>query len=235
MVNASNQTQLFISTHSSEFLNKLELENVTVVTEGSAFSLKSEMEDQQLSYLAKKPNLDFLKFLFSRRCILVEGPSEEMLIRSYLSSQTNSLNDIEVISLHKGFTKMLDIWLKVNEQSTYRIGIIRDFDNQTNAQESHEAYNNYDNIYVTTTTEYTLEPEFVKTGENFDKLRTYFTLKHGWSEVDTPESLSDTWRNAKADTMFKFCQDFGRDDLREIELPQHIAKVLKFLLSGEKS
>ncbi|MGG0435790.1 AAA family ATPase [Priestia megaterium] len=235
MVNASNQTQLFISTHSSEFLNKLELENVTVVTEGSAFSLKSEMEDQQLSYLAKKPNLDFLKFLFSRRCILVEGPSEEMLIRSYLSSQTNSLNDIEVISLHKGFTKMLDIWLKVNEQSTYRIGIIRDFDNQTNAQESHEAYNNYDNIYVTTTTEYTLEPEFVKTGENFDMLRTYFTLKHGWSEVDTPESLSDTWRNAKADTMFKFCQDFGRDDLREIELPQHIAKVLKFLLSGEKS
>lgn len=34
IVNSSNQTQLFVSTHSSEFLNKLELENVTVVSEG---------------------------------------------------------------------------------------------------------------------------------------------------------------------------------------------------------
>lgn len=235
MVNASNQTQLFISTHSSEFLNKLDLENVTVVTEGSAFSLKSEMEEKQLSYLAKKPNLDFLKFLFSRKCILVEGPSEEMLIRSYLSLQTNSLNDIEVISLHKGFINMLDIWLKVNEKSSYRIGIIRDSDNQANAQQNHEVYNKYENIYVTTTTEYTLEPEFVKTGNNFDKLRNYFISKHGWLDVDTPESLSDTWREAKADTMFRFCKNFGRDDLAEIELPTHIAKVLKFLLTGEKS
>ncbi len=234
IVNSSNQLQLFISTHSSLFLNKLELENVTVVAEGNAFSLKSAIGTEQLDYLAKKPNLDFLKFLFSRRCVLVEGPSEEMLIKSYLSSQTNSLNDIEVISLHKGFTKMLDIWLKVNEGSAYRLGIIRDFDDQTNAQEKHEKYNHYKNIYVTTTTEYTLEPEFVKTGKNFNKLKAYFSANHGWSNIDTPDSLSDKWRNAKADTMLSFCQDFGTEELADIELPQHISKVLKFLQSGEK-
>src|SRR5690606_9618712 len=102
LVNSSNQLQVFISTHSPIFLNKLELENVCVVAQGKAFSLKSELVDEQLDYLAKKPNLDFIKFLFSRSCILVEGPSEEMFIRSYLNSHTNSLNDIEVISLHKG-------------------------------------------------------------------------------------------------------------------------------------
>ena len=82
VVSSSNHAQLFISTHSSEFLNKLELDNVVVVSNGDAFSLKSVMQPEQLNYLAKKPNLDFLKFLFSRKCILVEGPSEEMLIRS---------------------------------------------------------------------------------------------------------------------------------------------------------
>lgn len=234
IVGSSEKTQLFISTHSSEFLNKLELKNVTVVTEGNAFSLKSNMDDDQINYLAKKPNLDFLKFLFSKRCILVEGPSEEMLIKSYLGLQKNSLNDIEVISLHKGFTKMLDIWLKVNAETSHRIGIIRDFDNQPNAQENHEEYNKHRNIYVTTTTEYTLEPEFVNTGDNFEKLQAYFIENHEWVNIDTPTKLSDKWINAKADTMLKFCQDFGKDHLENIELPQHIRRVLKFLQSGEK-
>ncbi len=61
-----------------------------------------------------------------------------MLIKSYLAYQKNSLNDIEVISLHKGFKSMLDIWLKVNKNTAHRIGIIRDFDNQANAQQEHE-------------------------------------------------------------------------------------------------
>ncbi|EGQ1595348.1 hypothetical protein FD641_11755, partial [Staphylococcus pseudintermedius] len=81
-INSTDQIQVFISTHSSEFLNKLELKNVTVVKEGKAFSLSSVVKETELDYLAKKPNLDFLKFLFSRKCILVEGPSEEMLIKS---------------------------------------------------------------------------------------------------------------------------------------------------------
>ncbi|MCP3778705.1 ATP-dependent endonuclease [Paenibacillus sp. MZ03-122A] len=234
ILSSSEQTQLFISTHSSGFLNKLELKNVTVVSEGTAYSLKTELDEAQLDYLAKKPNLDFLKFLFSRKCILVEGPTEEMLIRSYLNSQTNYLNDIEVISLHKGFTKMLDIWLKVNQNSTHRIGVIRDYDNQPKAQELHEKYNIYSNIYVTTTTRYTLEPEFVQTGSNFEKLKNYFANHHGWGNIDNPEDLSDKWREAKADTMLKFCQNFGTGDLSSIELPHHISKVINFLQSREK-
>lgn len=234
IVNSSEKTQLFISTHSSEFLNKMELRNVTVVAEGNAFSLNSSLTEEQINYLAKKPNLDFLKFLFSRNCILIEGPSEEMLIKSYLSLQTNSLNDIEVISLHKGFTNMLDIWLKVHKNTSYRLGIIRDFDNQEKAQHHHESYNTYDNIYVTTTTEYTLEPEFVNTGDNFKKLQAYFQNQHAWKEIDTPSALSDKWRKAKADTMLKFCQDFGKDELAEVELPQHIRKIINFLQSGKK-
>ncbi|EMV3066382.1 AAA family ATPase [Staphylococcus pseudintermedius] len=233
-INSTDQIQVFISTHGSEFLNKLELKNVTVVKEGKAFSLSSVVKETELDYLAKKPNLDFLKFLFSRKCILVEGPSEEMLIKSYLAYQKNSLNDIEVISLHKGFKSMLDIWLKVNKNTAHRIGIIRDFDNQANAQQEHEKYNKNENILVTTTTEYTLEPEFVNTGSNYEVLKKYFSEEHDWKdiEINTPQALSNKWRTAKTDIMLKFCQDFGTGDLENIELPKHIDGVLKFLKSG---
>ncbi|MDE9753470.1 ATP-dependent nuclease [Staphylococcus delphini] len=235
-INSTNQIQVFISTHSSEFLNKLELKNVTVVKEGKAFSLSSVVDETELDYLAKKPNLDFLKFLYSRKCILVEGPSEEMLIKSYLAYQKNSLNDIEVISLHKGFKNMLNIWIRVNKDTSHRIGVIRDFDNQANAQQEHEEYNNYENILVTTTSEYTLEPEFVNTGSNYEILKNYFSEEHGWkdSDINTPQELSNKWRTAKTDIMLKFCQDFGSGNLENIELPKHIDDVLKFLKSGVK-
>lgn len=230
----NKQLQLFVSTHSSEFLNKLELSNVTIVAEGCTYSLNSAFESRKLDYLAKKPNLDFLKFLYSRNCILVEGPTEEMLIKSYLSKQIDSLHDIEVIALHKGFRDMLDIWLKVNKDTNHRIGIIRDYDNQPKAQEDHEQYNRFPNIYVTTTEEYTLEPEFVKTGENFQKLYSYFTTKHEWDDIETANKLADKWRTAKAATMLRFCNDIGSEELEDIEMPQHIRKVITFLKTGEK-
>lgn len=234
IINSSKGLQLLISTHSTEFINKLDLQNVVVLSGGVAFSLKTVLIPDELNYLAKKPNLDFLKFLFSRNCILVEGPTEEMLIKSYLASNSNSLHDVEVIALHKGFTKMLDIWLKVNQNTNNRIGIIRDYDEQPNAQKNHEKYNVYSNIFVTTTTEYTLEPEFVKTGENFSKLNDYFSKKHGWNKFENSEELARCWRDAKASTMLKFCRDFGKEELSNIELPKHIANVLKFLKSGDK-
>ncbi|CAN7239878.1 MULTISPECIES: ATP-dependent nuclease [Bacillaceae] len=234
-MNRNNQLQLFISTHSAEFLDKLDLKNVAILAEGSTYALKKELEGDQLDYLAKKPNLDFLKFLYSRNCILVEGPTEEMLIKSYLSTQNEQLNDIEVISLHKGFRDMLDIWLKVNQNTSHKIGIIRDFDNQRKAQEDHEAYNHYPNIYVTTTQEYTLEPEFVNTSTNFEKLKTYFSTKHGWEGIDTKENLSDKWRGAKTDTMLHFCRDIGTEELKDVVMPNHIREVIHFLITGEKT
>ncbi len=234
LVKSDNKSQVFISTHNSEFLDKLKLSNVTVLAQGTAYSLRAVLKKEEIDYLAKNPNMDFIKLLFSKRCILVEGPSEELLIKSYLNLQNDKLNDIEVISFHKGYIPIIKIWLKVNNGTSHRLGIIRDYDNQPKAQSEHEKYNAYRNIFVTTTTKYTLEPEFISQGSNFEKLKNYFENTHGWQEIDTPDKLSDRWQSSKSNTMLKFCYDFGQDSLEGIELPQHIQKVLNFLQSGEK-
>lgn len=229
----NNKLQIFISTHSSQLLNKLSLDNIVIVSEGHAYSLKNEYDSEDFNYLGRKPNQELLGLLFSKKCILVEGPSEELLIKSYLNFQTDKLNEINVLSLHKGFKKMLDLWLKVNKEGSNKIAIIRDYDNQNKAMSEHHEYNQYDNICVETTTEYTLEPEFIKTGDNFLKLKAYFEKEHGWTDIETAENLDKQWRSAKADTMFKFCLDFGTGDLEGVELPRHIQKAISFLLHGD--
>lgn len=231
---SNENLQIFISTHSSKLLNKTSLDNVVILSDGAAYALKDELTADQFNYLGRKPNQELLEFLFSKKCILVEGPSEELLIKSYLNAQKNKLHEINVLSLHKGFTSMLDLWLKINCQSSNKIGIIRDYDNQPNAQEEHEKYNQYQNIFVETTKEYTLEPEFVNKGSNFSILKEYFESYHDWQNIDTAKILEQKWRSAKADTMFKFCLDFGTDKLQGIELPDHIQKVIDNLLSTQK-
>lgn len=228
-MSTNNFIQLFYSTHSTEFINKLDFNNVVVVNNGHAYALASELNQDGKDYLSKNPNLDLFKLFFSRDCILVEGLTEELLIRAYLDSKPE-LNDIEVIAFHKGFQNIMDIWLKINNNSKNKLGIIRDSDFQPDPQKEHEKYNQYDNICVRTTVQYTLEPEVVSTGENYKLLKKYFESKYSWS-INSKEELSDKWRNAKSTVMLQLCKDLVGGDLEGFEMPSHIKEVLDFLTS----
>lgn len=225
--------QLFYSTHSIEFVNKMNLKNVVVLHNGKAYSFADELEDDDFAYLAKNPNLDLFKLFFSKKCILFEGISEELLIRSYIDSK-ESLSDIEVLSFHKGFEKIMNIWKKVNEGSGNKLGIIRDYDNQPNAKKQHDKYSDDKEICVRTTEYYTLEPEIVNTGDNYKILKNKYGDVFGWNDM-TAEQLTEAWENAKASDMFTICKDLASGELEGFQMPKHIQKVIDFLSqeSGE--
>lgn len=219
--------QLFYSTHSTEFINKMNLKNVVVLHNGKAYSFADELEDEDFAYLAKNPNLDLFKLFFSKKCILFEGISEELLIRSYIDSK-ETLSDIEVLSFHKGFKKIMNIWKKVNEGSGNKLGIIRDYDNQPNAKKKHDKYNDDEEICVRTTEYYTLEPEIVNTGDNYKILKNKYGDVFGWNDM-TAEQLTEAWKNAKATDMFTICKDLASGELEGFQMPKHIQDVIDFL------
>lgn len=219
--------QLFYSTHSTELINKMDLKNVVIVHNGRAFSLLQELEEEERDYLTKNPNLDLFKLFFSKKCILFEGISEEMLIRSYLDSK-NELSDIELISFHKGYTKIIDIWKKVNAGTNNKLGIIRDYDYQDNAKKEHDKYDDGKTICVRTTDEKTLEPEIVKTGDNYTILKDKYGETLGWKDMSS-EEMQKAWQNAKASDMLTICKDIGHGDLPDLEMPKHIKEVLDFM------
>ncbi len=227
--------QLIYSTHSVQQISKTNLENLILFENGSAKSFQDTFEQSELNYLAKNPNFDIFKLFYSQNCILVEGISEELLIRSYLNREINKIQNIEVISFHKGFRDIMDIWLLVNKDTENKLGIIRDSDFQPQAQADHEKYNDHDNIYVTTTKDYTLEDDIVAKGNNFSILKKYFESNYEWENIDTPEKLSKEWKSSKADVMLKFFQNLDSEELYDIEMPNHINEVIKWLLGAHKN
>ena len=223
----NKSAQLFYSTHSTELINKMDLKNVVIVHEGNAFSLLQELEEEERDYLTKNPNLDLFKLFFSKKCILFEGISEEMLIRSYLDSK-NELSDIELISFHKGYTKIIEIWKKVNAGTSNKLGIIRDYDYQDKAKKDHDKYDDGKTICVRTTDEKTLEPEIVKTGDNYTILKDKYGETLGWKDMSS-EEMQKAWQNAKASDMLTICKDIECGDLPDLEMPKHIKEVLDFM------
>lgn len=227
----NNSVQLIFSSHSPEFINKHSLESVVVLDAGNAYALLTELDEAERNYLSKTPNTDIYKLFLSHRCILVEGITEELFIKACQTSQ-NSLVDIDVLSFHKGFTKIIEIWQKTNSNCNKKLGVVRDYDDEPAAQAKHEKYNDCAAVLVTTTKDYTLEPEIVKTGKNYTLLQSTYGTQFGWDGL-TPDQLSDKWRTQKADVMLTISRDIANGCLVGLEIPAHIQAIFDFMV-GKK-
>ena len=223
----NKQVQLIFASHSTEFINKHDLKNIVVLDGGQAYALLSELSQEERDYLSKNPNTDIYKLFLSHRCILVEGITEELFIKAYQHSRSE-LDDIDVLSFHKGFTKIIDIWLKTNSNCTKKLGVVRDYDNEPNAKEIHDKYNACQSVCVKTTSEYTLEPEIVNSGKNYELLKTTYGERFAWSNL-TKEELADNWRTQKAYVMLTIAQDLSDGKLPEFVMPSHIQSIFDFM------
>ena len=224
---SNNRTQIVYSTHDSEFVNKVGLEGVIVLHDGAAFSLREALGEEGLGYLAKNPNTDIFKLLFSQTLVLVEGLTEELLIKSYLQTRPE-LNNIKVLTFHKGYTDIIEIWKAINEGSTSRLGVIRDFDDQPNAQAKHEALED-NQVCVATTKGYTLETEIAAAGKNHELLVAKYGNDFGWASKTSDELGKGAKIDGKADIMLTICRDLVAGELEGFTMPQHVQKVLDFL------
>jgi putative ATP-dependent endonuclease of the OLD family len=220
----NSYTQIMYSTHSTEFVNKLGLDKIIVLHDGATFALSTELTPVECDYLAANPNTDIFKMLYSRKLILVEGLTEELLIKSYLQTK-KELNDIKVLSFHKGFLKIIGIWKKINRNTTNKLGVVRDFDNEPNAKEHHEKEQN-ENVIVRTTEEYTLETDI--TSSNYQLLRQKYGEVYGWTNLSL-EDLQSDWRKRKSDVMLRICHDLVEGELDGFVMPPHIREIIDFM------
>jgi len=104
--------QLFISTHSSYVLNKLGLNNLHLFSSAGVRSLR-ELQVDTYKYFKILPGYDTLRVLLAKRVILVEGPSDELIIQRAYFDKNGVLpidNGIDVLSVRGlSFKRFLDL------------------------------------------------------------------------------------------------------------------------------
>jgi predicted ATP-dependent endonuclease of OLD family len=104
--------QLLTSTHSSFVLNKLGLESVLLFSNGKSTTLKL-LDPATQDYFLKLPGYDTLRLILSKKAILVEGPSDELIVQKAFQIRRGKMPiemGVDVITVGSlAFKRFLDI------------------------------------------------------------------------------------------------------------------------------
>ena len=107
--------QLFITTHNSLISTRLELKNLLIMHVNSDKKpvMLNNLSDDTAKYFMKAPPASIVEFALSQKAILVEGPSEYMLMERFYKDVTNHFpenDNVHIIDVRGlSFKRYLDI------------------------------------------------------------------------------------------------------------------------------
>jgi predicted ATPase len=133
--------QVVITTHSSFVLNKLGLDKLTMLGANGKHMRLDNLPPDTLNYFLKLPGHDTLRLLLARRAILVEGPSDELIVqRAYIDrhGRASLASGVDVISVKSlAFKRFLDIAILLS------LDVIALTDNDGHPEQLKERYAGY--------------------------------------------------------------------------------------------
>lgn len=105
--------QVIVATHSAYVLNKLGLDSVKLISHSGKSGSLEDLSPDTTDYFKKLPGYDTLRLILSKRSILVEGPSDELVVqRAYMERHERlPIEDgVDVISVGSlAFKRFLEI------------------------------------------------------------------------------------------------------------------------------
>jgi len=105
--------QVIITTHSAFVLNKLGIDNLRLISPSTKPLLLSGLTEETKNYFLKLPGYDTLRLILSKHCILVEGPSDDLIVQSIFKKLYGCLpieKGVDVISVGSlAFKRFLEI------------------------------------------------------------------------------------------------------------------------------
>lgn len=173
--------QLIVTTHSNFVANKLNLSNLIILSNKQNARLDSLSQDDA-DYFKKLPGYDTLRMILSKRTILVEGPSDELIVQRAFIDKNQALpieKGIDIISVRGLAFKR---FLNIARIAKKKVAVVTDNDGNYHQkiEEKYGDYKNVDNIkiFASDINELnTLEPQFVDANkEHLSELRNALSL-----------------------------------------------------------
>ncbi|MFH0733787.1 MAG: AAA family ATPase [bacterium] len=223
--------QIIVTTHSSFVANKLGLDNIILLNDKKTIRF-NDLENTTKNFFEKIAGYDTLRFILCKKAILVEGPSDELIVQKAYRCKNNKLpieDEIDVISVGTSFLRFLEIAEKLNKAVivvTDNDGNIKGITIKYNKYLENEG-NNYDFIKICFDDAIdigneenfnynTLEPKLVKVNglELINKI-----LKTDYDDLD---SLNNYMKNNKTECALKIFET-----TENIHYPKYILDAIK--------
>jgi putative ATP-dependent endonuclease of OLD family len=146
-IEATEGKQIFIATHSSYVANKLDLKNLFLVNQGIVKPFSS-LNETVIDYFKKLPGYDTLRVVLAEKVILVEGPTDELILqRAYkdLHKKLPIKDGIDIIVVDSlAFKRYCEIAVLIGK----KISVVTD--NDKHPEEIKERYKEFINNPLTT-------------------------------------------------------------------------------------
>ena len=229
--------QLIITTHSSYVLNKLGLDQLILLGKEHRHIRFNQLTDDTKTYFEKLSGYDTLRLILSKKAILVEGDSDELVIqKAYLDKKKKlPLEDgCDVISL-RGLTFLR--YLEIAEALELNVALVTDNDGNINKlEDKYKLYigeNKKSSIKICYSNQVYSAKDF---GEEEIEKFNYNTLEPcilKENSLDLLNSIFETSHKTK-NVMLKYMKDHKTDcalkifgTTKSINYPQYILDAIK--------
>ena len=229
-ISRNSDKQIFISTHSSFITNKLGLKNVLLINNGGTSPFDSLPEDTQ-RFFEKATGYDTLRFILAEKIILVEGPTDELIVqRAYIDAhKKHPLEDgIDIFAVGSlSFGHFCEISKALNKP----IRILIDNDEKTkpgNIDVIKAKYKNFDEsivkIYLDETVEnYSIEPSVLSANDDeFNSFKGIVYRGSDKAKADRTRILEYMENNKVEWAMRVYESEYS------ISYPEHIKAVIAY-------
>jgi energy-coupling factor transporter ATP-binding protein EcfA2 len=192
--------QLVTATHSTYVLNKLGIENLVLLGIAGPTRI-TDLTPDTVEFFKKLPGFDTLRLALAEAAILVEGPSDELIIqRAYLDTNGRLPIDdgIDVISVGLSHKRFAELAIQLGR----RVWLVTDNDGKTEEEVTSRFAKHLDNDIVSLHTASdpilnTLEPNIVAVND-LPALNSALGTKHTSKEDILSSMLADKTSSALA-------------------------------------
>ena len=165
--------QLFLTTHSSYVLNKLSIDKICLLHD--TYKRLHLLDKAVVKTLKRLPGYDTLRVALSRKVVLVEGPSDELILKKiYKDTHKDRLPEQDGIDIIVVRGVGFKTFIAIGKEIGTAINVLRDNDGnyEKNVVIARKDYKDFPNIKLVSSTnnnEFSLEPAMILANAESEK------------------------------------------------------------------
>ncbi|MGM0338850.1 ATP-dependent nuclease [Enterococcus sp. AZ007] len=222
IIEKNQNIQLFIATHSGMIASRLELDKCLLISDESNMEL-SRLNNETVKFFKKSTHADLLTFILSKKCILVEGNAEYILLNKFYNMVSNSqplAENVDIISVGGlSFKRFLEV-AKILKKKTVVI-TDNDGDYNKNIEDKYSGYQNDKNLKISS--------DKNNANTTFEVCLHNENTKWIADKMITTSSDTQKWMlSNKSESAFRILENL-ESDVNGFKIPEYIEEAISWI------